>query len=127
MGACVSCPASTQTLKAGLERILMDRVPGITNMESALRSRVVAEARFLRAIHYFNLVRLFGDVPLRLEPVADVRNLTLPRSPAADVYRAIIEDLQFAAQSLPASYTSPPSRSAMALVSLTLASSLVPA
>lgn len=32
VGACVSCPASTQTLKAGLERILMDRVPGISEV-----------------------------------------------------------------------------------------------
>ena len=32
VGACVSCPASSQTLKAGLERILMDRVPGITEV-----------------------------------------------------------------------------------------------
>ena len=29
VGACVSCPASTQTLKAGIERILKDRVPGV--------------------------------------------------------------------------------------------------
>jgi Fe-S cluster biogenesis protein NfuA len=32
VGACVTCPASTQTLKAGLERILKDRVPGITEV-----------------------------------------------------------------------------------------------
>jgi Fe-S cluster biogenesis protein NfuA len=31
-GACVSCPASSQTLKAGLERILKDRVPGVTEV-----------------------------------------------------------------------------------------------
>lgn len=31
-GACVSCPASTQTLKAGVERILRDRVPGVTEV-----------------------------------------------------------------------------------------------
>jgi len=31
-GACVTCPASTQTLKAGLERIIKDRVPGITEV-----------------------------------------------------------------------------------------------
>lgn len=30
VGACVSCPASTVTLKAGVERILKDRVPGVT-------------------------------------------------------------------------------------------------
>jgi Fe-S cluster biogenesis protein NfuA len=32
VGACVSCPASTVTLKAGIERILKDRVPGITEV-----------------------------------------------------------------------------------------------
>jgi Fe-S cluster biogenesis protein NfuA len=31
-GACVSCPASTQTLKAGIERIMRDRVPGVTEV-----------------------------------------------------------------------------------------------
>ena len=33
VGACVSCPASTVTLKAGVERILKDRVPGVTAVE----------------------------------------------------------------------------------------------
>jgi Fe-S cluster biogenesis protein NfuA len=32
VGACVSCPASTVTLKAGIERILKDRVPGVTEV-----------------------------------------------------------------------------------------------
>ena len=32
VGACVSCPASTVTLKAGIERILKDRVPGVTGV-----------------------------------------------------------------------------------------------
>jgi Fe-S cluster biogenesis protein NfuA len=32
VGACVSCPASTQTLKAGIERILKDRVEGVTEV-----------------------------------------------------------------------------------------------
>ena len=32
IGACVSCPASTVTLKAGIERILKDRVPGVTEV-----------------------------------------------------------------------------------------------
>lgn len=31
-GACVTCPASSQTLKAGIERILRDRVPGVTEV-----------------------------------------------------------------------------------------------
>lgn len=32
VGACVSCPASTQTLKAGVERIMRDRVDGVTSV-----------------------------------------------------------------------------------------------
>ena len=32
VGACVSCPSSTVTLKAGVERILKDRVPGVTEV-----------------------------------------------------------------------------------------------
>ena len=32
VGACVSCPASTVTLTAGIERILKDRVPGVTEV-----------------------------------------------------------------------------------------------
>ncbi|MGE0726631.1 MAG: NifU family protein [Acidimicrobiia bacterium] len=32
VGACVTCPASSQTLKAGLERIMKDRVPGVTEV-----------------------------------------------------------------------------------------------
>jgi len=35
VGACVSCPASTMTLKAGIERILMDRVEGVTQVNAA--------------------------------------------------------------------------------------------
>lgn len=31
-GACVSCPASTVTMKAGIERIMKDRVPGVTEV-----------------------------------------------------------------------------------------------
>ncbi|MGI8664286.1 MAG: NifU family protein [Acidimicrobiales bacterium] len=34
IGACVSCPASTVTLKAGIERILRDRVPGVTEVHN---------------------------------------------------------------------------------------------
>ncbi len=34
VGACVSCPASTMTLKAGIERILKDRVDGVTQVNA---------------------------------------------------------------------------------------------
>jgi starch-binding outer membrane protein, SusD/RagB family len=80
-------------------------VPEIEGMDAALRDRVVAEARFLRAIHYFNLVRLFGDVPLRLEYVTRLEEaLPRPRNPAAEVYAAVVADLEYAAATLPATY-----------------------
>jgi hypothetical protein len=84
-------------------------VPGISAMDPALRDRVVAEARFLRAVHYFNLVRLFGDVPLRLEYVERLEQaLPRPRTPAAEVYAAIVADLDYAASTLPATYAGVP-------------------
>lgn len=80
-------------------------VPGIESMDAALRDRVVAEARFLRGLHYFNLVRLFGDVPLRLEYVQRLEEAApRPRDPATAVYAAIIADLEYAAATLPATY-----------------------
>ncbi len=86
--------------------LVIDRVPTIPegNIAPGLRDRVVAEARFLRAIHYFNLARLFGGVPLRLEPVTTLQNLTLERSSADEVYAAIIADLEFAVANLPWDY-----------------------
>src|SRR5215213_1365438 len=42
---------------------VIDRVPAVA-MDTVLRKRIVGEARFLRALNYFNLVRLFGGVPV---------------------------------------------------------------
>ena len=44
-GACVGCPASTQTLKAGIERIMRDRVDGVTEVVNVDGVNVVREAR----------------------------------------------------------------------------------
>ena len=43
-------------------------VPEI-EMDEELKNRIIGEAKFLRALHYFNLVRCFGEVPLRTTPV----------------------------------------------------------
>ena len=79
------------------------RVPSIA-MEEGLRARLVAEARFLRANAYFNLVRFFGDVPLLTEEVTSLEGLRVARTPAAQVYQTIVADLEAAAAALPASY-----------------------
>ena len=84
---------------------VIDNVPGITAMDGALRDRIVAEARFLRAYHYFNLVRLFGGVPLYLNETKKLEELQRPRATQQEVYAAIIADLEAAVPLLPARYT----------------------
>jgi starch-binding outer membrane protein, SusD/RagB family len=84
---------------------VIDNVPSVPNMDPALRDRVIAEAKVLRAYHYFNLVRLFGDVPLYLSETRSLDDIRRPRAPQDSVYRAIIADLESAAGALPASYT----------------------
>lgn len=73
------------------------RVPSVLEIDEELRSRILGEARFLRALHYFNLVRCYGEVPLRTTPVLPGEN-GLPLSSVHDIYAVIIEDLDFAAQ-----------------------------
>ena len=68
-------------------------VPGI-NMDEVKKANIVGNARFLRALCYFNLVRGYGDVPLLLTPGID--SLFPARSSTASVYAQIIEDLQYA-------------------------------
>ena len=45
VGACGTCPVSTQTLKAGIERIMRDRVDGVTEVVNVDRSRGVTRPR----------------------------------------------------------------------------------
>ena len=74
-------------------------VPAITNIVAARRDQILGEARFIRALCYFNLVRLYGPVPVRLEPTetGDPAVLNLPRASATDVYNLIVDDLTKAA------------------------------
>lgn len=72
---------------------------------AALATRLKAEARFLRAFFYFDLVRYFGKVPLIDHTVLADEAVTIARSPVADVYALIIEDLKFAIANLPANYS----------------------
>ena len=71
----------------------------------ALATRLTAEARFLRAFFYFDLVRYYGKLPIIDHPVTASEALTLGRKPVVDVYTFIIADLQFAITNLPANYT----------------------
>jgi starch-binding outer membrane protein, SusD/RagB family len=68
------------------------------------QAEIIGEAKFLRALHYFNLVRVYKNIPLVLQSVKSVSPATInvPQAAQADVYNAIIADLEIAAASLPA-------------------------
>ncbi|GHU99884.1 starch-binding protein [Bacteroidia bacterium] len=65
------------------------------------RLAVEAEAKFLRAFHYFNIVRLFGRCPLRVTPCETIEDTYCERSSLRKVYAQILEDLQFAFDHMP--------------------------
>ncbi|MCB0564246.1 MAG: RagB/SusD family nutrient uptake outer membrane protein [Phaeodactylibacter sp.] len=81
---------------------VIDNVPGI-DMDATLRDRVVAEAKFLRALTYFNMVRRWGGVPLILSETStsDISELQVTRNTADEVYAQIITDLTDATADLP--------------------------
>lgn len=86
------------TLYEGIKRanVVIVKVPEI-EMDVALRNRYVGEAKFLRALYYFDLVRAWGGVPIVtvLSPAT-----TLPRSTKEEVYTLIKEDLLYAIENL---------------------------
>src|SRR5215217_1434831 len=81
----------------------IDSIPSIT-MDENLKSRYIAEAKFIRAYSYFRLVRAYGRVPLRLHEPKDASEYNLPQSEKAEIYAQIEKDLTEAAAVLPPSY-----------------------
>lgn len=75
------------------------------------KNKMTGEARFLRAFRYFDLVRLYGGVPLVLSPQNPIgedgkENALVPRNSTSDCIKAIVEDLDFAIKSLPGKWSS---------------------
>jgi hypothetical protein len=83
-----------------LANIAIAKIPAI-QMDATLRTRLVNEAHFLRGLLYFDMVRMFGSIPLVL---AEEEPLTPPVASVDDIYTQIIADLT-AAEDLPDSYS----------------------
>lgn len=91
---------------AGIDRVnrIMankDRVALPDDAAKAAFKRLIAEARLLRGICYFDLVRMWGDVPLKLTPSDKTENFAMTRTDREVVYQQIVEDMQAAADDLP--------------------------
>lgn len=71
------------------------KIPEIPLIQPANTQKWVGHAKFLRALHYFWLVRLWGDVPLITEPIYtwDDPNVNAPRASSESVYALIESDL----------------------------------
>ncbi|WP_171063029.1 RagB/SusD family nutrient uptake outer membrane protein, partial [Larkinella sp. C7] len=73
---------------------VLDRVPAITPMPDAQKTKILGEARFLRASAYFTAVRLWGDIPLITKPqTATSEDFQPARASQEEVYKLIVEDL----------------------------------
>jgi len=84
----------------GIDRVnrLIRQVPDITGLDPDDYNDILGQAYALRALHYFNLVRAWGDVPLILVPPANLDEAgQVSRDPAAAVYAQVDADLAQAA------------------------------
>jgi hypothetical protein len=79
---------------------VIDNAPNV-GLAKATQDKIVAEAKFLRANYYFILVQFFGDVTLNKNFQA-AATTSATRTPIADVYSFIIQDLKDAIDALPA-------------------------
>jgi starch-binding outer membrane protein, SusD/RagB family len=75
-------------------------VPNI-DMNEALKAKILAEAKFLRAYFYFNLVNTYGEIPLRINPLLSQNDFYVSKTSVANVYAQIENDLQAAKNDLP--------------------------
>jgi len=73
------------------------KLPEISDMTAAEKDNVAGQLYFLRALTHFNLVRLFGSVPVKTQPTLDLNsNLNVVRNTVEDVYKNINSDLEMA-------------------------------
>lgn len=88
--------------------VALEKIPAI-QFDEALKARLIGEVKFLRALYYFNVVRLYGDVPVITEyqKFVNAGDYEIAKSPSTEVYALIEKDLKEAAAALPATYASP--------------------
>lgn len=80
--------------------LLLAKIEGVS-MDANTKARYIAETKALRAIFYFDLVRIFKNVPLLLTPVSPEAMFDVVQAAPADVYKQIEADLTAAIPSLP--------------------------
>ena len=83
----------------GRTNTLIAKIPSVSALEDAEKNDILGQAHLLRALHYHNLVRLWGPVPLRTAPPPNLDELaSTTRATVDQVYTQILADLDKAAQ-----------------------------
>jgi len=77
---------------------------GNIEMSDEKKKQYEGEAKFARAVLYFDLVRYFGGVPLVTASLSISESQSIPRASAEEIYDLIVSDLKSAAETLPAVY-----------------------
>ncbi len=83
---------------------VLDKINESVVPDDAIRNRLIGEAKFLRALFYFDLVRWFGKVPVFDHVLTPSEALEIPRMAVSDVYALIESDLNDAINNLPNTY-----------------------
>lgn len=99
-----SSPWATSYQAIQRANVSIDRIP-LISMDENLKKRYVAEAKFIRAMMYFNLVRFYGDVPIIISETTSLQTIEVPRNKKEEVYAQIEADLKEAESVLPIKYT----------------------
>jgi hypothetical protein len=83
---------------------VIKEVPLMEDIDAGLQSRLVGEAKFLRAFYYWHLTTLWSDVPLFTEPFEVPSDALVAKSTRAAIYEVMIQDLIDAEAVLPEVY-----------------------
>jgi hypothetical protein len=84
--------------------IILDRVAGNAAISEATQKDVIAEARFLRGLAYWNITNLWGDAPYYTENLNINEIKVLGRTPKETIIEGLLADLQFAYDNLSPTY-----------------------
>lgn len=93
-------------LGVGAANAAIDGIPNV-EMDENRKNALIAEARMVRALNYYHLVQLFGDIPYIGQFVTDPSTIQdISKTPASEIYQHIIADCEFGIANLPDTYAS---------------------
>ncbi|MDD3322085.1 MAG: RagB/SusD family nutrient uptake outer membrane protein [Paludibacter sp.] len=93
----------TQYIGIGRCNLALEQIPLMTldsTMTLSVQNRLIGELKFLRAMYYFRLVRIFGGTPLTTAPITSTTDWKQPRATKDAIYTQIISDLESANSTL---------------------------